>query len=99
MITLKSVKQEFVDDVLNVDGAPENQRQSAQAVKNLIEADCLTVRSPNFELTGDVVDEASRRIVDESQPEHAGKAHLYHSAPVCELAEDERTHLKEGDSL
>jgi hypothetical protein len=92
-----SVKRELVDDVLENDEAPENHRQSAQAIKGLIEEEYLTVRSPDFERYGGVVDEARRRIADESLPEHAVKADQYIPALVCEFAEEGPVRLVTAD--
>jgi len=82
-----AVKRELVDDVLENDDAPENHRRSARSIEGLIEEGYLTVRSPDFETYGAVVDEARRRIADDSLPEHAVQADQYIPALVCELAE------------
>lgn len=92
-----SVKRELVDDVLKSDDAPENHRQSARAIQELIEDGYLKIRSPNFEQYGDVVDEARRRIADDSLPEHAVRADQYIPALVCEVAEDGPVQLVTAD--
>jgi len=92
-----SVKRELVDDVLRNDDAPDNHRQSARAIQELIDDGYLTIRSPDFEQYGDVVDEARRRIADESLPEHAVQADQYIPALVCELAADGPVELVTAD--
>jgi len=92
-----AVKRELVDDVLDNDDAPDNHRQSARAIESLIEEGYLTVRSPDFETYGTVVDEARRRISDDSLPEHAVQADQYIPALVCELAEDGNVQLVTAD--
>jgi len=92
-----AVKRELVDDVLENDDAPENHRQSARAIESLIEDGYLMVRSPDFETYGAVVDEARRRIADDSLPEHAVQADQYIPALVCELAADGSVQLVTAD--
>jgi hypothetical protein len=91
------VKRELVDDVLENDKAPENHRQSARAIAALIEEGYLMIRSPDFETYGAVVDEARRRISDDSLPEHAVQADQYIPALVCELAENGVVQLVTAD--
>lgn len=98
IILPEAVKQELVDDVLGNDDAPENHRRSARSIKALIEDGSLTVRSPDFERYGDVVDEARRRIADESLPEHAVRADQYIPALVCEMAHDGPVYLVTADT-
>jgi len=93
----QAVKEELVDDVLTNADAPENHRDSARTIETLIEEGSLTVRAPDFERYGAVVDEARRRIADESLPEHAVRADQYIPALVCELAEDEPVQLVTAD--
>lgn len=88
IILPQAVKEELVDDVLTNADAPENHRDSARTIETLIEEGSLTVRAPDFERYGAVVDEARRRIADSSLPEHAVRADQYIPALVCELAED-----------
>jgi hypothetical protein len=92
-----AVKRELVDDVLENDDAPENHRQSARAIEILIEDGYLMVRSPDFETYGAVIDEARRRIADDSLPEHAVQADQYIPALVCELAVDGSVQLVTAD--
>jgi len=92
-----AVKRELVDDALDNDDAPDNYRHSARAIESLIEEGYLTVRSPDFETYGTVVDEARRRIPDDSLPEHAVQADQYIPALVCELAEDGSVQLVTAD--
>lgn len=92
-----SVKRELVDDVLENDSAPENHRRSARSIAALVEEGSLIVRRPDFDRYGDVVDEARRRIADDSLPEHAVKADQYIPAIVCELAEEGPVQLVTGD--
>lgn len=97
IILPESVKQELVDDVLDNDDAPENHRRSAETIKNLIDNEYVTVRSPDFDQYGDVVDEARRRIADESLPEHAVRADQYIPALVCEVAGEGPVRLVTAD--
>lgn len=97
IILPEAVKQELVDDVLDADDAPDNHRRSAQAIQTLIKDGDLIVRTPDFEAYGDVVDEARRRIADDSLPEHAVKADQYIPALVCEVAEEEPVWLVTAD--
>jgi hypothetical protein len=97
IILPQAVKEELVDDVLTNADAPENHRDSARTIETLIEEESLTVRAPDFERYGAVVDEARRRIADESLPEHAVRADQYIPALVCELAEDEPVQLVTAD--
>ena len=86
-----------MDDVLANADAPENHRDSARTIETLIEERSLTVRAPDFERYGGVVDEARRRTADESLPEHAVRADQYIPALVCELAEDGPIQLVTAD--
>lgn len=97
LILPKAVKEELVDDVLANEYAPENHRQSAHAINELIEEEWLAVRGPDFERYGDIVDEARRRIADESLPEHAVKADQYIPALICELANEDSVTLITAD--
>lgn len=97
IILPESVKQELVDDVLDNDDAPENHQRSAETIKNLIDNEYVTVRSPDFEQYGDVVDEARRRIADESLPEHTVRADQYIPALVCEVAGERPVRLVTAD--
>jgi hypothetical protein len=92
-----AVKRELVDDVLENEDAPENHRQSARAIESLVEGGYLAVRSPDFEAYGTVVDEARRRIADDSLPEHDVQADQYMPALVCELAPDHTVQLVTAD--
>lgn len=97
LILPRSVERELVDDVLARDDAPRNHRESAETIRSLVDAGHLTVRSPDFERYGDVVDEARRRIAGDDLPEHAVKADQYVPALVCELAADGDVCLVTGD--
>lgn len=88
LILPQSVKRELVDDVLENEDAPENHRQSAKAIQELVDEGYLRVREPDYRAYGDVIDEARRRIADESLPEHAVKADQYVPAIVCELCHE-----------
>ena len=92
-----SVKRELVDDVLAKDDVPRNHRESARTIQTLIDEGYLRVRKPDYERYGDVIDEARRRIADESLPEHAVKADQYIPALVCGLAEDDSVMLVTAD--
>lgn len=92
-----SVKRELVDEVLSNDAAPPNHRQSAETIQRLVDEGYLRVRKPDFEAYGDVVDEARRRIADDSLPEHAVRADQYVPAIVCELAHREEVKLVTAD--
>lgn len=93
----RAVKQELVDDVLAGDDPPANHLDSARTIQTLIEEGVLEVRSPDFEQYSAVVDEARRRIADDSIPEHAVQADQYIPALVCELAEEGVVHLVTAD--
>lgn len=97
LVLPRSVERELVGEVLSNDDAPENHRESALAIQGLIDDGVLTVREPNFERYGGLIDEARRRIADDSLPEHAVKADQYIPAIVCELAEDHETRLVTAD--
>jgi rRNA maturation endonuclease Nob1 len=97
LILPQTVKEELVDDVLANANAPENHRDSARTIETLIEEGPLRVRAPDFEQYSGVIDEARRRIADESLPEHAVRADQYIPALVCELAEDGPVQLVTAD--
>jgi len=84
----RAVKQELVEDVLAGDDPPANHRESARTIQTLVDEGVLEVRSPDFERYSTVIDEARRRIADDSLPEHAVQADQYIPALVCELAEE-----------
>ena len=93
----RSVKQELVDDVLEAENAPRNHRAQARAVQSLVDEGYLVLRAPDYETSSDVIDEARRRIVDDSLPEHEVKADQYIPALVCELAQDGPVELVTAD--
>jgi rRNA-processing protein FCF1 len=88
LVLPQSVKQELVDDVIDNDDAPANHRASAQAIQELIDGGFLVLHSPSFETYGHLIDEARRRIADDSLPEHLVQADQYIPAIVCELAQE-----------
>jgi rRNA-processing protein FCF1 len=88
LILPRSVKHELVDDVLDADNAPSNHQAAAQTIQELIDEGYLVLRTPDYEAYSDVIDEARRRIADDSLPEHEVKADQYIPALVCELAHD-----------
>lgn len=92
-----AVKQELVDEVLE-DDPPDNHRRSAETIQDLVDDGVLDVREPDFERYSDVIDEARRRIADDSLPEHHVRADQYIPAIVCELANDQPVQLVTGDS-
>lgn len=57
LVLPRSVKQELVDDVLDRPQAPPNHRDSARAIRALIEDGTVEVRAPDFETYTDVIDE------------------------------------------
>jgi rRNA-processing protein FCF1 len=93
----QSVKQELVDDVLESPTAPDNHRASARTIQALIDEGYLTLRTPNFEQYGHIVDEARRRIANDELPEHAVKADQYIPAIVCELAQTKPVEIATAD--
>lgn len=97
LVLPQSVKAELVDDVLDNPQAPPNHRDSARAIQALVEDGVLDVRSPDFEQDADVIDEARRRIADESLPEHQVRADQYIPAIVCACAADGPVTLVTGD--
>lgn len=97
IILPQSVKRELVDDVLENDHSPSNHRASAQAIQQLVDEGFLVIRSPNFSVSGQVIDETRRRIADDSLPEHEVKADQYLPALVCELAQDQNVQLVTAD--
>ncbi|WP_273838373.1 PIN domain-containing protein [Halococcus sp. PRR34] len=97
LVLPRSVKQELVDDVLNAEDAPENHRAAAQAIQELIDEGYLVLRNPDYEAYSDVIDEARRRIANDSLPEHDVKADQYIPALVTELAQNEAVTLVTAD--
>jgi len=97
LVLPQSVKQELVDDVLDNDDAPANHQASAQAIQELIDDGFVVLHSPNFETYGHLIDEARRRIVDDSLPEHLVQADQYIPAIVCELAQEDSLHVVTAD--
>jgi len=93
-----AVKQELVDDVLARENPPANHKDSARAIQELIDEGILNVRTSDFEMYSNVIDEARRRIADESLPEHAVQADQYIPAVVCELATEGTVCLVTADS-
>lgn len=91
-----AVKQELVDEVLDGD-PPENHRRSAETIQSLVDEGVLDVREPDFERYSAVIDEARRRIADDSLPEHHVRADRYIPAIVCELAAEQPVQLVTGD--
>jgi len=87
LVLRRSVERELVDDVLANDEAPPNHRESARAIQTLVDEGCLRVHEPDYESYSDVIDEARRRIADDSLPEHAVAADQYIPAIVCAFAE------------
>ncbi|RJX50314.1 PIN domain-containing protein [Halonotius pteroides] len=98
IILPRAVKQELVDDVLSREDSPANHKNSAQTIQELIDQGILKVQVPDFEAYSDVIDEARRRIADESLPEHAVQADQYIPALICELATDGTVCLVTADS-
>jgi hypothetical protein len=98
LILPRSVKQELVDDVLVTDDAPANHRASAQAIQELVDEGFLVLRIPDFERYSGVINEARRRIADDTLPEHTVKADQYIPALVCDLATDDTVHLVTADT-
>lgn len=98
LILPRSVKQELVDDVLAADNAPANHRASAQAIQDLVDEGFLVLRTPDFERYSGVIDEARRRIADDTLPEHTVKADQYIPTLVCGLATDDTVHLVTADT-
>jgi hypothetical protein len=97
LILPRSVKRELVDDVLDAD-APSNHRAAARTIQELLDEGYLVLRTPNYEAYSDVIDEARRRIADDSLPEHEVKADQYIPALVCELAHDGTVELVTADT-
>jgi rRNA maturation endonuclease Nob1 len=91
LVVPHSVKRELVDDVLANEAAPPNHRASARSTEELVDEGYLRVQKPDFEAYSDVIDEARRRIADESLPEQ------YIPAIVCELAQEEHVRLVTAD--
>lgn len=97
LVLPQSVKQELVDDVRANDDAPANHRASARSIQELIDEGFLVLHSPDFERYGPLVDEACRRIADESLPEHDVRADQYIPAIVCELAHEDPVEVVTAD--
>ena len=97
LILPRSVKHELVDDVLAADNAPPSHQDSARAIQQLIDEGFLVLRTPDFEAYSGVIDEARRRIADDSLPEHEVKADQYIPALVCELAQNDTVTLVTAD--
>lgn len=97
LVLPRSVKQELVDDVLDAERAPGNHQAAAQTIQDLVDNGYLVLRTPDYEAYSDVIDEARRRIADESLPEHEVKADQYIPALVCELAQDKAVVLVTAD--
>ena len=55
------------------------------------------LHSPDFETYGHLIDEARRRIADDSLPEHLVRADQYTPAIVCELAEENSIQVVTAD--
>lgn len=97
LVLPQSVKQELVDDVLDTEHAPQNHRAMAQTIQKLIDEGYLVLQHPNYEVYSDVIDEARRRIADDSIPEHEIKADQYIPALVCECAQNDAVTLVTAD--
>lgn len=91
-----AVKRELVDDVLDGD-PPENHRRSAESIQALVDAGVLDVRDPDYDRSSEIIDEARRRIANDTLPEHHVKADQYIPAIVCELAKEDPVQLVTGD--
>lgn len=98
LILPRSVKQELVDNVLAAENAPANHHASAQSIQELIDEGFLILRAPDFETYSSVIDEARRRIADDTLPEHHVKADQYIPALVCDLATYEPVQLVTNDT-
>ena len=92
------MKLELVDDVLSSEDASANHKTSARVIHEAMDEGILNVQPPDFEAYGGVIDEARRRIADESLPEHAVQADQYIPAVVCELATEGTVCLVTADS-
>ena len=97
LVLPQSVKQELVDDVLDANNAPQNHRNAAQTIQELIDGGYLVLRQPKYEAYSNVIDEARRHIADDSLPEHEVKADQYIPALVCELAQSDTVTLVTAD--
>ncbi|WP_276256889.1 PIN domain-containing protein [Halomontanus rarus] len=97
LVLPQSVKRELVDDVLETEETARNHRASARAIQNLVDDGVLVLRSPDFETYGSVIDEARRRLADDTLPEHGVKADQYIPALVCELAREKEVLLVTAD--
>lgn len=91
------VKRELVDAVYSREDAPANHRASARTVRSLIDEGWLTVRSPDFDRSGHLVDEARRRLASDELPEHEVAADQYLPALACELAAEGPVVVVTGD--
>lgn len=97
LVLPQSVKQELVDDVLDTEHAPQNHRAMAQTIQELIDEGYLVLHHPDYEAYSDVIDEARRRIADDSISEHEVKADQYIPALVCEFAQNDAVTLVTAD--
>lgn len=98
LVLPRSVKRELVDDVLGIEDSPANHQAGARAIQELIDEGFLVLRAPDYDAYGDVIDEARRRIADESLPEHEVQADQYIPALVCDLADDHTVELVTADT-
>jgi hypothetical protein len=96
LVLPRAVKRELVDEVLD-GNPPANHRRSAETIQTLVDDDVLDVRDPDIDRYGAVIDEARRRIADETLPEHHVGADRYIPAIVCELATERSVTLVTGD--
>lgn len=97
LVLPQSVKAELVDEVLDAENSPRNHQAVARALQELIEEGYLVLRHPDYDAYSDVIDEARRRIADDSLPEHEVKADQYIPALVCELAQTKAVILMTAD--
>ncbi|EMA56303.1 hypothetical protein, partial [Halococcus thailandensis] len=65
--------------------------------RNLRDSVPLRYTRAKHEVYSDVIDEARRRIADDSLPEHEVKADQYIPALVCELAQNDTVTLVTAD--
>ena len=97
LVLPQSVKAELVDEVLDAENSPQNHQAMARTLQELIDDGYLVLRQPNYDAYSDVIDEARRRISDDSLPEHEVKADQYIPALVCEIAQTEAVILVTAD--
>lgn len=97
LVLPQSVKQELIDEILDDDDAPANHRASAQSIQQLIDSGFLVLRSPDFGTYSHLIDEARRRIADDSLPEHLVQADQYIPAIACELARENSVQVVTAD--